>query len=70
MCLGVVHLDVAALDVAGPGVEGVWTPVELDGEPVPGDECWVVRAPGSPWSNTKTLNRPGSADVRLVSWDR
>ena len=42
--LGVVHLDVPALDVAGPGVDGVWATEELDGEAVPGDECRVVRA--------------------------
>ena len=38
--------DVAAFDVAGPGVEGVRTADQLDGEPIPGDERWVVRAPG------------------------
>ena len=37
-CLGVVHLDVAALDVAGPGISGVRTANQLDGEPVAGHE--------------------------------
>ena len=37
ICLCVVHLDVAALDVATPGVRGVGAPKEFDGEEVPGE---------------------------------
>src|SRR5918995_125526 len=44
MCLGVVHLDVATLDVARSGVEGIRTAEQLDGESIAGDKCWVVRA--------------------------
>ena len=70
MCLGVVHLDVAALDVAGPGVEGVGPPVRSMENPSPVTNAGSFVRPGSPWSNTRTLNRPGGAESRLVSWDR
>ena len=62
ICLGVVHLDVAALDVAGPGVEGVRTARSSMANPSPVTNAGSFVRPGSPWSNTRTVNRPGSAD--------
>ena len=71
ICLGVVHLDIAALDVAGPGVEGVGPPGQLDGEPVAGDECWVVRAARLTLvehQDGESAGQRGESDS--VSWDR
>ena len=49
-----LHLDVAALDVAAPGVGGVGAPESSMEKPSP-----VIsprELPGSPWSNTWTMN--------------
>ena len=64
----VVHLDVAALDVAGPGVERYrGPPLRSMEKPSPVNVAGSFVRPGSPWSKTRTVNRPGAADSRFVS---
>ena len=43
-----------------PGYSGCRRPLQFDGEPVSGDMLGRV-LPGSPWSNTWTMNRPGDS---------